>query len=53
MFEEKGDGFAKIGEAFLMGAPCPFDPGTLAQEAMYQGPSCSTTAVNSFRVVVV
>jgi hypothetical protein len=28
--------------------PCPFAPGTSAQYAMYQGPSCSTITVNSW-----
>lgn len=32
--------------------PCPFAPGTSAQYATNQGPSCSTIAVNSLRMTV-
>lgn len=33
--------------------PCPLAPGTSAQYAMYHGPSCSTIAVNSLRILTV
>jgi len=32
--------------------PCPFAPGTSAQYATNQGPSCSMIAVNSLRITV-